>query len=72
MLTGTLDTISRDDAKRRLQAPGAKVTGSVSKRTDFVVARSNPGSKQDRAQTLGIAVLDDKGLMELLGGADDA
>ena len=72
VLTGTLDTMSRDDAKRALQALGAKVTGSVSKRTDFVVAGANPGSKLDKAQTLGIAVLDDEGLMELLGGAGDS
>ena len=69
VLTGTLDTMSRDDAKRALQALGAKVTGSVSKRTDFVVAGANPGSKLDKAQTLGIPVLDDEGLVELLGGA---
>jgi len=72
VLTGTLDTMSRDDAKRALQALGAKVTGSVSKRTDFVVAGANPGSKLDKAQTLGISVLDDEGLMELLGGAGDS
>ena len=72
VLTGTLDTMSRDDAKRKLQAFGAKVTGSVSKRTDFVVAGSNPGSKLDKAQTLGIAVLDDEGLVELLGAAGDS
>ena len=72
VLTGTLDTMSRDDAKRKLQALGAKVTGSVSKRTDFVVAGSNPGSKLDKAQTLGIPVLDDAGLVELLGGARDS
>ena len=69
VLTGTLDTMSRDDAKRALQALGAKVTGSVSKRTDFVVAGANPGSKLDKAQTLGIPVLDDEGLVELLGAA---
>ena len=72
VLTGTLDTMSRDDAKRALQALGAKVAGSVSKRTDFVVAGANPGSKVDKAQTLGITVLDDEGLMELLGGAGDS
>ena len=72
VLTGTLDTMSRDDAKRALQALGAKVTGSVSKRTDFVVAGANPGSKLDKAQTLGIPVLDDEGLVELLGGAGDS
>ena len=72
VLTGTLDTMSRDDAKRRLQALGAKVTGSVSKRTDFVVSGSNPGSKLDKARALGITILDDEGLMGLLGGVDDA
>ena len=72
VLTGTLDTMSRDDAKRALQALGAKVAGSVSKRTDFVVAGANPGSKLDKAQTLGITVLGDDGLMELLGGAGDS
>ena len=72
VLTGTLDTMSRDDAKRALQALGAKVAGSVSKRTDFVVAGASPGSKLDKAQTLGITVLDDEGLMELLGGAGDS
>ena len=72
VLTGTLKAMSRDDAKRRLQALGAKVAGSVSKRTDYVVAGANPGSKLDKAQTLGIVVLDDDGLMELLGGAGDS
>ena len=72
VLTGTLKAMSRDDAKRRLQALGAKVVGSVSKRTDYVVAGANPGSKLDKAQTLGIAVLDDQGLIELIEGADDA
>ena len=72
VLTGTLDTMSREDAKRALQALGAKVAGSVSKRTDFVVAGANPGSKLDKAQTLGVAVLDDEGLVELLGAAGDS
>ena len=72
VLTGALDTMSRDDAKRALQALGAKVTGSVSKRTDFVVAGVNPGSKLDKAQTLGIAVLDDEGLRALLDAGRDS
>lgn len=72
VLTGALDTMSRDDAKRRLQALGAKVTGSVSKRTDFVVAGSNPGSKLDRARILGITVVDDEGLGKLLSGVADS
>ena len=66
VLTGTLDAMSRDDARRRLQALGAKVTGSVSGRTDFVVAGSSPGSKLDKAHALGIDVLDEQGLVELL------
>ena len=68
VLTGTLDSMSRDDAKRRLQALGAKVTGSVSKRTDYVVAGENPGSKLDKAQSLGVPVLGEAGLAELLRG----
>ena len=66
VLTGTLDTMSRDDAKRALQALGAKVAGSVSKRTDFVVAGDNAGSKLDRAHALGIPVMDEDGLAALL------
>ena len=66
VLTGTLETMSRDDAKRRLQALGAKVTGSVSKRTDFVVAGESAGSKLDKARSLGVPVLDEAGLTDLL------
>ena len=66
VLTGTLDTMSRDDAKRALQALGAKVAGSVSKRTDFVVAGDNAGSKLDKAHALGIPVMDEDGLAALL------
>ena len=71
VLTGALDSMSRDDAKRRLQALGAKVTGSVSKRTDYVVAGENPGSKLDKAQSLGVAVIGEAELAELLGGAGE-
>ena len=71
VLTGTLDAMSRDDAKRRLQALGAKVTGSVSKRTDYVVAGESPGSKLDKAQSLGVPVLGEGGLAELLRRAED-
>ena len=66
VLTGTLETMSRDDARRRLQALGAKVTGSVSKRTDFVVAGESAGSKLDKARSLGVPVLDEAGLTDLL------
>jgi DNA ligase (NAD+) len=57
VLTGTLSSMSRDDAKDRLEAFGAKVSGSVSKKTDFVVAGAEAGSKLDKAQELGVAVL---------------
>lgn len=72
VLTGALDSMSRDDARRRLQALGAKVTGSVSKRTDYVVAGENPGSKLDKAQSLGVAVIGEAELAGLLGGAGGA
>ena len=67
VLTGTLPTLSRDQAKDMLEAAGAKVAGSVSKKTDYVVAGAEAGSKLDKAQTLGIAVLDEAGLLALLG-----
>lgn len=59
VLTGTLSDMSRNDAKAALQALGAKVTGSVSKKTDYVVAGENPGSKADKAEQLGISLLDE-------------
>ena len=71
MLTGTLEAMPRDDARRRLQALGAKVTGSVSKRTDFVVAGENPGSKLDKARALDVRVIDESGLMGLLSRPED-
>lgn len=66
VLTGTLPTLSRDQAKDLLEAAGAKVAGSVSKKTDYVVAGAEAGSKLDKAHTLGVAVLDEPGLMALL------
>jgi len=66
VLTGTLPTLSRDEAKELIEAAGGKVSGSVSKKTDYVVAGSEAGSKLDKAQELGISILDEAGLLALL------
>ncbi len=66
VLTGTLEKMTRDEAKQALQARGAKVTGSVSKKTDYVVGGKDPGSKYDKAQQLGVRILDEAGLRKLL------
>jgi DNA ligase (NAD+) len=66
VLTGTLPTLSREEAKARLEAAGAKVAGSVSKRTHCVVAGAEAGSKLDKARELGIEVIDEQGLLDLL------
>ena len=66
VLTGTLPTLSRDSAKEMIEAVGGKVSGSVSKKTDFVIAGSDAGSKLDKAQELGLVILDEAGLLALL------
>ncbi len=71
VITGTLPTLSRDDARALIQAHGGKVSGSVSKKTDFVVAGADPGSKLAKAQDLGISILDEAGLLALLAARDD-
>lgn len=68
VLTGTLASLSRQQAKERLEALGAKVSGSVSKKTDFVVAGSDSGSKLERAMELGVAVLSESEFLLLIEG----
>ena len=65
VLTGTLATLTRDEAKERIEAGGGKVTGSVSKKTDFVVAGEEAGAKLDRAKELGVEVLDEAGFLKM-------
>jgi DNA ligase (NAD+) len=67
VLTGTLPTYSRDDAKKMIEDAGGKVSGSVSKKTNFVVAGDDAGSKLDKARQLGVAVIDENGLKRMLG-----
>jgi DNA ligase (NAD+) len=66
VLTGTLPTLTRDEAKARIEAAGGKVSGSVSKKTSHVVAGEEAGSKLDKARELGLSILDEQGLLDLL------
>ncbi len=68
VLTGTLPTLTREQATERIQAAGGRVTGSVSKKTDYLVAGEAAGSKLEKAKRLLVPVLDEDGLLELLGG----
>ncbi len=72
VLTGTLPTLSRDAAKDMLEAAGAKVSGSVSKKTSYVVAGEDAGSKLAKAEELGVPVLDEAGMLALLAGEGGA
>ena len=72
VLTGTLPTLSRDAAKEMLEAAGAKVSGSVSKKTSYVVAGEDAGSKLAKAEELGVPVLDEAGMLALLAGEGGA
>ena len=66
VLTGTLPNLTREDAKEKIESAGGKVTGSVSKKTDYVVAGEEAGSKLDKATSLGVTVLNEAGLLTLL------
>ncbi|MGJ7544171.1 NAD-dependent DNA ligase LigA [Variovorax sp. LT1R16] len=66
VITGTLPTLSRDEAKDKLEAAGAKVAGSVSKKTDYLVAGAEAGSKLEKANLLGVAVIDEGGMLQML------
>ena len=72
VVTGTLNGYTRDGAKEAIISRGGKASGSVSKRTHFVVAGANAGSKLDKAQQLGLKVLDEDGFTALLEGGPEA
>lgn len=69
VLTGTLPNLTREDTRERIESAGGKVTGSVSKKTDYVVAGADPGSKYEKAIELRIPILDEAGLLQLLEDA---
>ena len=66
MLTGTLPTLKRDQAQALIEAAGGKVSGSVSKKTDYVVAGEAAGSKLEKANALGVAILSEEELLAML------
>jgi DNA ligase (NAD+) len=69
VLTGTLPTLKREEAAARIEALGGKVSGSVSKKTDYVVAGEDAGSKLEKAQKLGVKIIDEAALVKLCEGS---
>jgi DNA ligase (NAD+) len=67
VITGTLPSYSRDEAKRLIEDAGGTVSGSVSKKTDFVLAGSEAGSKLEKARELNVPVIDEPGLLAMIG-----
>jgi DNA ligase (NAD+) len=67
-LTGTLPTLNRDEATAKIEAAGGKVSGSVSKKTSYVLAGAEAGSKLEKAQALGVPIIDEAAFLQLLGG----
>jgi len=67
VLTGKLETLTRDEARALIEARGGRVTSTVSKKTDYVIAGEDAGSKLDKARALGLVVIDEAALREMLG-----
>ena len=68
VITGSLEYLTRDEAKIKISALGGRVTSSVSKKTDYVVVGADPGSKADKARKIGVEMISEKALKEMLGG----
>ena len=68
VLTGTLPSLTREEATAKIEAAGGKVSGSVSRKTSYVLAGEEAGSKLDKARALGVPVIDEKEFLRLLGG----
>lgn len=67
VITGALSAMSRDEAKKKLQSLGATVSGNVSKKTDYVIVGDEPGSKADKAQELGVKMINEREFLKLAG-----